>query len=53
MMQSVVQIFINDLVVLAEAMSFLMTGTIKTKGDNYSRKWTYNITDFAMKGESY
>ena len=34
-------------------MSVLMTGTIKTVGDETTRQWTFNITDFAKKGESY
>ena len=53
MVQNDVQTFINELVVLSEAMSILLTGRIKTVGDQTTREWTYNATDFGTKGVSY
>ena len=53
MLQSEIQIFINELVVLSEAMSILLSGRIPSIGTAETRKWTYNITDFAKRGEAY
>ena len=53
MLQSDIQMYINELMVLAEAMSILLTGRIQSVGTSETRKWTYNITDYAVGGEAY
>ena len=53
MLQSEVQMYINELMVQAETMSFLLNGHIPSKGTFETREWTYNITDFAKQGKAY
>jgi len=53
MVQNAVQAYINDLLIFVDIMEIVMAGEPTFIGDQTTRQWTYNITDFALEGVSY